>query len=169
MLYFVHSTRIDWELKNARNCIAWDEAEVMPQSLPYAWPMGLQSSKPAITDCIRGARHVHFGQVAKCHNWHLIPIEAKWNHHGIYSELRKQFWHLIFKFQYYHSCQPTPQPQQRQIWAMSATYTTAQGNAGSLAHWARPEIQSTTSWFLVDSFPLHHNGNSLSLSFITGL
>jgi len=32
------------------------------------------------------------------------------------------------------SCQPTPQPQQCNIQAASVTYTTAQGNAGSLAH-----------------------------------
>ena len=48
------------------------------------------------------------------------------------------------------SCWPTPQPQQRQIWAMSATYyTTAHGNAGSLTHWLRPGIEPATSWFLV--------------------
>ena len=34
-------------------------------------------------------------------------------------------------------------------WAMSATYITAHGNAGSLTHWARPGITPTTSWFLV--------------------
>ena len=39
-----------------------------------------------------------------------------------------------------YSCQPTPQPQQRQIWTASATYSTAHSNAGSLTHWARPEI-----------------------------
>ena len=46
------------------------------------------------------------------------------------------------------------------IRAASATYTTAHGNAVSLTHWARPEIEPTTSWFLVDSFLLHHDGNS---------
>ena len=44
---------------------------------------------------------------------------------------------------------PTPQPQQRQIWAVSTTYTTADGNAGSLTRRARPGIESATSWFLV--------------------
>ena len=29
------------------------------------------------------------------------------------------------------------------------TYTTAHGNTGSLTHWARPEMEPTTSWFLV--------------------
>ena len=29
------------------------------------------------------------------------------------------------------------------------TYTTAQGNAGYLTHWARPGIKPTTSWILV--------------------
>ena len=35
------------------------------------------------------------------------------------------------------------------IWAPSATYTTAHGNARSLTHWARPGIKPTISWFLV--------------------
>ena len=47
------------------------------------------------------------------------------------------------------SCLPTPGPQQHGIWAMSATYTTDHGNAGSLTHWAGPGIESATSWFLV--------------------
>ena len=32
------------------------------------------------------------------------------------------------------SCWPTPHPQQREIQAVSATYTTAHGNAVSLTH-----------------------------------
>ena len=32
---------------------------------------------------------------------------------------------------------------------MSATYTTAHGNARSLTHWARPGIEPAISWFLV--------------------
>ena len=47
------------------------------------------------------------------------------------------------------SHQPTPEPQQRGIRAASATYTTAHGNAGSLAHWARAGTEPATSWFLV--------------------
>ena len=43
---------------------------------------------------------------------------------------------------------PTPQPQQYRIQATYATYTTANGNAGSLIHWARPGIEPATSWFL---------------------
>ena len=35
----------------------------------------------------------------------------------------------------------TPEPQQRQIRAVSVTYTTAHGNAGSLTHWARPGFE----------------------------
>ena len=40
---------------------------------------------------------------------------------------------------------PQPQPQQQGIQAMSATYTTAHGNLGSLTHWARPEIKPASS------------------------
>ena len=47
------------------------------------------------------------------------------------------------------SRQPTPQPQQLGIRAVSATYTTAHGNAGSLTHWGRPGMELATSWFLV--------------------
>ena len=44
---------------------------------------------------------------------------------------------------------PTPQPQQLQIWAVSVTYTTAHGNAGSLTHWERPGIKPASSRILV--------------------
>ena len=40
-----------------------------------------------------------------------------------------------------------PQPQQRGIWAASATNTTGHGNAGS--HWARPGIEPASFWMLV--------------------
>ena len=33
-----------------------------------------------------------------------------------------------------YSCWPVPQPQQHEILAVSSTYTTAQGNVGSLTH-----------------------------------
>ena len=48
-----------------------------------------------------------------------------------------------------HSCQPTPQPQQRRIRAASVTYTTAHGSTGSVTHWARPEIKPASSGMLV--------------------
>ena len=44
---------------------------------------------------------------------------------------------------------PRPQPQQHQIRATSATYTTAYDNAGSLTHCMKPGIEPSTSWFLV--------------------
>jgi len=47
------------------------------------------------------------------------------------------------------SHRPMTEPQQWGIPATSATYTTAHGNAGSLTHCARPEIEPETSWFLV--------------------
>ena len=53
------------------------------------------------------------------------------------------------------------QPQQHQIQATSATYTTGHGNAGSATHSARPGIEPETSWFLADSFLLHLDRNSL--------
>ena len=47
------------------------------------------------------------------------------------------------------SCQPITQPQRHQIWATSATYITAYGNARSLSHWSGPGIQPTFSGILV--------------------
>ena len=44
------------------------------------------------------------------------------------------------------NCWPTPQP--RQIWAMSATYTTAHSNARILNHRARLAIKPAFSWIL---------------------
>ena len=54
--------------------------------------------------------------------------------------------------------QPTPQPQQRQIRATSATSAAAHDNAGSLSHWAGPRIGQASSWILVEIDPLSHNG-----------
>ena len=48
-----------------------------------------------------------------------------------------------------YTCRPTPQPQQHQIWAMSATYATVHGNTGSLTHWARSGMKPASSWMPV--------------------
>ena len=47
------------------------------------------------------------------------------------------------------SCQPTQKPHQGGIWATSATYTTALGNAGSLTQQTRQGIKASSSWILV--------------------
>ena len=62
--------------------------------------------------------------------------------------------HSICKFAGYgsnwsYSCWPTPQPQPCRIRAVSAAYTTAHSNAGSLTYWGRPGIEPTSSWILV--------------------
>ena len=44
-----------------------------------------------------------------------------------------------------YSCRPIPEPQQCQ----ATTYTTAHSNTRSLTHWARPGIESPSSWLLV--------------------
>ena len=43
---------------------------------------------------------------------------------------------------------PTPQLQQCRIWAASASYTTAHGNAGRLTHWTKAGIKPVSSWIL---------------------
>ena len=58
-------------------------------------------------------------------------------------------WHMEVPRLGVQSVWPLPEPQQCQIWAASATYTTAHGHARSLTHWARPGIEPATSWFLV--------------------
>ena len=47
------------------------------------------------------------------------------------------------------SSQPTPQPQQLGVWAMSVVYTAACGSAGFLTYRARPGIEPPSSWILV--------------------
>ena len=47
------------------------------------------------------------------------------------------------------AAKPTPEPQQRGVQALSAAYTTAHGNTGSLTHRPRPGMEPETSWFLV--------------------
>ena len=66
--------------------------------------------------------------------------------------------HDIWRFPGYGShrscsCRLTPEPQQCQIGAVSGTYTTAHSKAGCLTRWARPGIDSATSWFLVGFLP----------------
>ena len=46
--------------------------------------------------------------------------------------------------------------------ALSATYTVAHNNAGSLTHWARPGIKPASSWVCNH---LSHNGNSQDSNF----
>ena len=46
------------------------------------------------------------------------------------------------------------------------TYTAAHGSAISLTHWARPGIEPATSWFIVRSFLLCHDGNSACSHFV---
>ena len=59
------------------------------------------------------------------------------------------------------SCQPMSEPWQHRIWAASANYATAYSNDGSLTHWARPEIEPTSSWRLRWVLNLgRHEGNS---------
>ena len=42
-----------------------------------------------------------------------------------------------------------PQPQEQGIRPMSATYTSAHGNAGSFTHWTRSGTEPASSWILV--------------------
>ena len=59
---------------------------------------------------------------------------------------------------------PTPQPQQHQIQATSATYTTAQGNTRSLTEWGQGSNLDPHG-YQSDLFSLSHNGNSRNSSY----
>ena len=70
----------------------------------------------------------------------------------IFYFLGPHLWHMRFPglgLNQSCCCRPTPQPWQYRIQAVSATYTTAHGNARSLPHWVRPGMEPATSWFLV--------------------
>ena len=61
----------------------------------------------------------------------------------------------------------TSQPQQCAIRASSETYTAAHGNAGSLTHGWRPEMEPVSSQTPCQVLkPLSHNGNSWSAQFL---
>ena len=64
-------------------------------------------------------------------------------------------------------CWPTPQLQQRQIWAISGAYNTACSSIRSLTHWALFAGDQTHIVFDTSQVfnPLSHNGNSLLLQF----
>ena len=88
----------------------------------------------------------HLGILLKCRFWSRRS--------GVGGFCISFFFRAIWKFPGWgsnqsSSCWPTSQPQQYQIQAASVTYTTAQGNAISLTHWARPGIKPTSSWILV--------------------
>ena len=85
------------------------------------------------------------------------------------------FWGFfcLFLFSFYsHTCgiwkfpglgaeSELPQPWQQWIWAISVTYSAVCGNARSLTHWARPEIEPASSGTLHQVLNLlSHSGNS---------
>ena len=67
------------------------------------------------------------------------------------------------------------------IWAVSSTYTSVSGNAGSLTHWARPGIEPASSWILVgflthwatvgtlDSFACEYSYSPCTICWITSV
>ena len=90
----------------------------------------------------------------------LVPQRER--PYWFYFILKNYYYYLLFRaapkayggsqargLNWSYSCQPTSQPQQRRIWAVFETHTTAHGNARSLTHWVSPGIKPATSWFLV--------------------
>ena len=61
----------------------------------------------------------------------------------------------------FHQMPTYTQPQQYHIRATFAS--DAYSSAGSLTHWARPEIEPSSSWILVDSLPWNHSRSSLDI------
>ena len=60
-----------------------------------------------------------------------------------------QVWHVEVPRGQIGAIAAMPQPQKLGIQAASVIYTTAHGNAVSLAHWVRPGIEPASSWQLV--------------------
>ena len=73
---------------------------------------------------------------------------STWRFPGQKSNRSCSYWHT-----------PQPQPQQCQIRAKSATYTTVHSNAGPITHCVRPGIEPASSWILVSFVPLSHDRN----------
>ena len=74
----------------------------------------------------------------------------------------------LWKFPVYGSNQTRSHqssPQQHQIWAESATYTTVHGK--SLTHWARPGIKPASSWLLVRFVTAEPQGELQKNDFLT--
>ena len=64
--------------------------------------------------------------------------------------LRPHPWHMeVPRIGGEWELKPMSQQQQHPIQAVSVTYITAHSNDGSLTHWARPWIESMSSWILV--------------------
>ena len=80
----------------------------------------------------------------------------------IFCSLGPHPWHMEVPrlgVQWSYSCWPAPQPQQCQIRAAYAAYTTAHSNTRSLTHWGQgSNLQPRDSY--LDLFVLHHDGNS---------
>ena len=65
------------------------------------------------------------------------------------SSMKFFIWKYMKYFFFFVFLGPISQPQHCQIWAVSATYTRAHGNAGSLTHWVGPGIEPVSLWILV--------------------
>ena len=87
------------------------------------------------------------------YNTHVLQVCS-----SIFHFLKNVFWREVFFFVFvclfvfcFFRAAPEAHevPQQHRIRAASATYTTAHGNGGSLTHWARPGMESLSSWLLV--------------------
>ena len=66
-----------------------------------------------------------------------------------------------------YSCWPRPQQQQRQIQALSTTYTTASGNARCLTHSARQGLKLHPHGYQSGLLPLSHTMGTPQLTFYT--
>ena len=76
-----------------------------------------------------------------------IPTINVWETH--FPHLHQHFLSPFILFHYsYSSYYFCSGPQQCRTRVMSATYTTAQGDARSSTHWARPGIKPASKWLL---------------------
>ena len=109
-----------------------------------------------------------------CYKWcerqKLKPVDSFFFFFSSFCFLGLHLWHMevpTLGVKLELSGPPMPQAQQHQIRAVSSTYTTAHGNAGSLTQWARPGIKSASSWMLVRFVSTTTTGTLRTCSFLT--
>ena len=156
----------------------------------FAWhrvSTNLQSVKTVVSAKHNKMRYAYTMFWRSCAILKRISINQLWfNNLGQVTKPFIHFPHILFTYSFIHSFiylflrphpphteVPRPEAESElqvqtyttgtatQIRAVSATYTTAHGNTGSLTHWARPVVEPTSSWILV-RFVNHwtHEGNS---------
>ena len=135
-----------------------------PNHLKFFWiyKFFISSLKRGIINSIKIPREV-FCIPYMCRTWQVFTKFT-------FIKISKTFFFMATHAAYGNSqawgrsCWPMPQPWQHRIWATSVNYVAACGNTRSLTHWARPGVESKSSWTLLWVFnQVSHSGNTQDL------